>query len=146
MLQMFFLFVTALISLVVTSIVICIICKHTKLKSLVTSHALQQIRGTDVKQEHVSIVHDIECTCKIQWYVIATLGSVVLGIMIFIVINAWKLKLFRGHLFSNAVKVVLFISDVQYYIPIKLCRTAGSIHLFKITGKLTPEHLELKEK
>ena len=39
---------------------------------------------------------------------------------------------------------MLFISDAQYYIPVKLCRTAGSIHLFKITGKLTPEHIELK--
>ena len=46
-----------------------IICKHTKLKSLVTSLALQQIRevGTVAKQEHVSMMHDMECTCKIQW-------------------------------------------------------------------------------
>ena len=39
---------------------------------------------------------------------------------------------------------MLFISDAQYYVPVKLCRTAGSIHLFKITGKLTPEHIKLK--
>ena len=47
-------------------------------------------------------------------------------------------------MFSNAVKVMLFISDGQHYIPVKLCRTAGSIHLFKITGKLTPEHIQLE--
>ena len=29
---------------------------------------------------------------------------------------------------------MLFISDVQFYVPIKLCKTPGSIHLFKITG------------
>ena len=28
---------------------------------------------------------------------------------------------------------MLFISDVQYYMPVKLCKTAGSIYLFKIT-------------
>ena len=39
---------------------------------------------------------------------------------------------------------MLFISDAQYYVPVKLCRTAGSIHVFKITGKLTPEHIKLK--
>ena len=39
---------------------------------------------------------------------------------------------------------MLFISDAQYYVPVKLSRTAGSIHLFKITGKLTPEHVKLK--
>ena len=29
---------------------------------------------------------------------------------------------------------MIFTSDVQNYIPIKLCKTAGSIHLFKILG------------
>ena len=122
-------------------IVMYIICRHTKLKSLVTSLALQQLREADVKQEHVFIMHNIECTCKIQWYMIVMLGLVVLGIIIFIVINAMMLKLFRGHLFPNAVKVMMFISDAQYYVPVKLCRTVGGIYLFKITGKLTPKHI-----
>ena len=74
---------------------------------------------------------------------IVTLGLVILGIMVFIVINARKLKLFRGQVFSNAVKVMLFISDAQYYILVNLCRTAGSIYLFTIMGKITPEHIEL---
>ena len=41
------------------------------------------------------------------------------------------------------MKVVLFISDVQNYIPIKLCKTSGSIHLFKIQGTLKPEDIKL---
>ena len=49
----------------------------------------------------------------------------------------------RGHKFSNIVKIVLFISDVQHYIPIKLCKTSGSLHLFKITGTLTSEDIKL---
>ena len=88
------------------------------------------------KQEYVSIIHDIECTCKIQWYTICMLSVSILGIVIFIILSARKVKVFRGHLFSNA--------DAQYYMPVKLCRTAGSIHLFKITGKLIPEHVNLK--
>ena len=51
-----------------------------------------------------------------------------------------KLKLFRRYLFSNAVKIMLFISDTKY-VPIKLCKTAGSIHLFKSTGTLTSENV-----
>ena len=39
---------------------------------------------------------------------------------------------------------MLFISDNQYYVPVKLCKTVGSIHLFKTTGQLTPEHIKLK--
>ena len=38
---------------------------------------------------------------------------------------------------------MIFISDVQYYVPIKLCKTAGSIHLFKITGTLYSENIKL---
>ena len=49
----------------------------------------------------------------------------------------------RGHRFSNIVKIVLFISDVQHYIPLKLCKTSGSLHLFKTTGTLTSEDIKL---
>ena len=46
-----------------------------KLRSLVTSLALQQVKevGVVAKQEHVSIAQDIECTCKNQWYTIIML-------------------------------------------------------------------------
>ena len=54
-----------------------------------------------------------------------------------------KSKLYRGCMFSNVVKIMIFISDVQYYVPIKLCKTTGSVHLFKITGRLKPEHIKL---
>ena len=38
---------------------------------------------------------------------------------------------------------MLFISDVQNYVPIKLCKTAGSIHLFKIKGALKSGDVKL---
>ena len=38
---------------------------------------------------------------------------------------------------------MIFISDVQYYVPIKLCKTAGSIHLFKISDTLNSENIKL---
>ena len=54
-----------------------------------------------------------------------------------------KSKFCRGHRFSNIVKIVLLISDVQHYIPIKLYKTSRSLHLFKITGTLTSEDIKL---
>ena len=53
-----------------------------------------------------------------------------------------RIKLCRGQLFLNRVKVMLFISDIQYYIPVKLCKTASSIHLFKITWKITTDKVK----
>ena len=54
-----------------------------------------------------------------------------------------KSKLYKGCTSLNAVKIMIFISDLQYYIPIKLCKTTGSIHLFKIIGMLKSENIKL---
>ena len=56
-----------------------------------------------------------------------------------------KSELCKGHTFSNAVKIIIFISDVQNYIPIKLCKSAGSIHFFTITGMLKAENIKLNK-
>ena len=45
----------------------------------------------------------------------------------------------------NVVKIVLFISDVQYYIPVKLCKMAGSIHVFTISGNLMVDKVKLNK-
>ena len=45
----------------------------------------------------------------------------------------------------NTVKIMIFISDVQYYVPIILCKTAGSIHLFKVIGMLKLENIKLNK-
>ena len=73
------------------------ICIQNKLRSLVSSLTLQQIRevGAITRQEHVSITYDIECTCKIQWYTICMLSLLILGIVVSIIINARKLKMFK---------------------------------------------------
>ena len=43
------------------------------------------------------------------------------------------------------VKIMMFFSDVQNYVPIKLCKTAGSIHLFKIIGMLKAKNIKLNK-
>ena len=40
---------------------------------------------------------------------------------------------------------MIFISDVQNNIPIILCKTAGSIHLFKVSGMLKAENVKLNK-
>ena len=62
-----------------------------------------------------------------------------------IILHYRKSKFCRGCMFSNVVKIMVFILDVQNYIPIKLCKTVGSIHLFKITGTLKAENIKLNK-
>ena len=52
--------------------------------------------------------------------------------------------MFKGHLFSNITKIVLFISNATTYVPIQLNRIAGSIYLFKLRGRLTIENVKFK--
>ena len=134
-----FLFVTAVISLLVPILAIYLLCKHKKLRTLVASLALQQVKevSTVITQEEVTT------ECKIQNYIILALTVTIFSLVMFAVLHLRKLKLCRGHMFCNAVNIMMFISDVQYYVPIKLCKTAGSIHLYKSTGTLKPENVKL---
>ena len=71
---MFFLLVTAVISLLVTNLTTYLLCKHKKLRTLVASLALQQVRdvGTVTTQEEVIT------ECKIQIYIILALTVTIL--------------------------------------------------------------------
>ena len=40
---------------------------------------------------------------------------------------------------------MLFFSDVKQYIPVKLCKSAGSIHLFQLYGQLNSEQIVLEK-
>ena len=39
---------------------------------------------------------------------------------------------------------MLFFSDIKQYIPVTLCKTAGSIHLFQIYRQLTANQITLE--
>ena len=69
----------------------------------------------------------------------------ILGLVMVAILHYRKSKFCRGCTFSSAVKIMIFVSDVQNYVPIKLCKTAGSIHLFKITGTLKAENIKLNK-
>ena len=62
-----FVFVKAKISVISTIIIIYILCKHDKLRALVTSLAFQQVN--EVKAEEISD-ENYKCKCTSQFYVI----------------------------------------------------------------------------
>ena len=137
-----FLFIVAILSMVTTAAIVCIICKHAKQKALLTGIAFQPIRETDATFGN----QIANCKCAVQWYTIAALASMIIGLILFILVTTTKCKIFRGKLFSNTVTVMLIFSDVKQYVPVKLCKTAGSINLFKIFGQLTPDQIILERK
>ena len=55
-----------------------------------------------------------------------------------------KVKVMQGmHILQHSENYD--ISDIQYYVHIKLCKTAGGINLFKIAGTLNPENIKLNK-
>ena len=86
---------------------------------------------------------EIHSECKTLTYI--SLALTILKLVMVAILHYRKSKLCRRCTFSNAVKIMIFISDVQYYVPIKLCKTAGSIHLFKVIGMLKSENIKLNK-
>ena len=132
------LFITAIISLLSTTLTVYLLCKHKKLWMLIASLVLHHVKEVGAVPQK-----EINSECKTLTYI--SLVLTILGLAMVAILHYRKLKFCRGWTFSNVVKIMIFISDVQNYIPIKLCITAGSIHLFKITGTLKPENIKLNE-
>ena len=82
-----------------------------------------------------------ECTILAYIGIILT----ILSLIIVTFLHYRKSILYKGHKFSNVVKIMIFISDVQNYVPIKLCKAAGSIHLIKIIGILKAKNIKLNK-
>ena len=108
---------------------------------LVASLALQQVKEVGA----VTTQEEVTTECKIQIYIILEFTVTIFGLVMFAVLHSGKLKLCRGNMFSNAVKIMIFISDLQYYVPIKLCKTAESINLLKITGAIKLGNVKLNQ-
>ena len=108
-----FLFIAAILSTIATAAIVHIICKHAQLKALLTGIAFQPVGQTEAM--FGSKNEKEYCKCTVQWYMIAALASMILGLIIFILITTRKYRIFRGKLFSNTVMVMLFFSDIKQY-------------------------------
>ena len=98
-----------------------------------------------IKAVEAADMSDILCTCKAQWYIMGILIIITLGMLYLVTNKLRKSILFKGHMFSNNTNILLFISNTHSYVPIKLCRVSGSIHLFRIRRSLNPENVQLKK-
>ena len=134
-----FMFTSSIISIITITLVIYLFCKHKHIRTIVATQLLHKAK--EVEARTPTKIDDSECG-TLAYIGIALM---LLSMVIVILLHYRKSKFCRGHRFSNVVKIVLFISDVQHYIPVRLCKTSGSLHLFKITGTLTSEDIRLNK-
>ena len=130
-------FTATLITLIITLIIMYMLYGQSKLKALVTNIAMQRIKAVEAAD-----MGDMLCT---QWYIMGMLIIITLGMLYLVTNKLRKTSFCKGCLFSNNTKILLFISNAHSYVPINLCRVAGSIQLFRIKGRLNPENVKLKK-
>ena len=121
-----FVFVSSIISLISTTVFIYLVCKHKTIRTLIASLVLHQVKKVGTTSGETNS----ECTTLAYIGIGLTILSLIIGMFL----QYRKSQFCKGHRFSNVVKIMIFISNVQNYVPIKFCKTAGSIHLFKIIG------------
>ena len=134
-----FMFTSSIISIITIILVIYLFCKHKHIRTIVASLLLHKAK--DVEARTPTKTDDSECGTLAYTEIALTLLSMVIVILL----HYRKSEFCRGHRLSNVVKIVLFISDVQHYILIRLCKASGSPHLFTITGTLTSEDIRLNK-
>ena len=135
-----FLFVATIISMLAVIAIIHLVCRHAKLKALLTGIAFQP-----VKQAEVVVAQQTKEFCTAQWYAITALTVLTILLIVYICLSNQKCTLFKRRLYSNTVTIMLFFSDVKQYVPIKLCKSAGSIHLFQLYGQLESDQIILEK-
>ena len=111
-----FMFTSSIISIITITLVIYLFCKHKHIRTIVASLILYKTIEVEANSKLNTETNNPECST------LAYIGMAltILSMATVIFLHLRKSKLCRGHRFSNVVKVVLFISDVQNYIPITM--------------------------
>ena len=130
---------TSIISIITIMLVIYLFCKHKHIRRTVASLILHKIKEVEANSNPNPETDKYDCRTLAYVGIILTVFSMIIVIFL----HYRKSRLCRGYRFSNVVKIMLFISDVQNYVPIKLCKTSGSIDLFKIKGTLKSKDIKL---
>ena len=132
-------FAAALLTIITALVVIYIVTRHSKLKTLVANIALQCIRTVEaaaLNPNHIICESGLEKMLLIINLAVVTIMAIA---------KVRKSRIFKGKPFSNSIKFKLFIVDNHCYIPLHLNKLAGSVHLLKFHGILTKENLILRK-
>ena len=106
-----------------------------KMQALVAN--LATIRGVKALGKEIKTID------REYWIVIIWLSIILLCMLFLVIEKLYRMPIFRKYHYSNTITIMLFISDIKSYVPIKLCKMSGSIHLFKLTGNINKENIQL---
>ena len=74
-----------------------------------------------------AISEEIKANDKEYWIIIIWLLFVLLCVLFLTIEKLYRMPMFRKYHYSNTIKIMIFFPDIKSYVPIKLCKTSGSI-------------------
>ena len=100
-----FVFISAIISLISTTLTIYLLCKHKKIRVLIASLVFHQVKDISITSGETNS----KCTTLAYIEIILT----ILSLIIVMFLHYRKSRFCKGHRFPNAITIMIFISDVQ---------------------------------
>ena len=131
-------FATGIFTVILTFVITYVLCRQSKLKSIIANRALQHgktIEAATIKETE---------SCNFELMQLLIIVNLVMTVLL-IFIKLKKRKIFQGHLFTNMVRINLFLANTQSYVPLEVNSAAGNVHLFKLSGALAIENFILKK-
>ena len=132
-------FIAAILTVFLVFMIIYIITGQSKLKTLITTMALQRVRAVEALNTDRQIQNCNSRLIKIL---------MILNLIVVVSLLLRKVKksvFFEDQPFSNMVKIKLFLADTKSYVSLNLNQSAGNAHLFKLIGELSSDKVTIKK-
>ena len=80
-----------------------------------------------------------------MWCAYPMISLTLIGEVGYVILKVKKLKVYKCCIFGNLLKVYIFISYPESFVPFELCSTAGHLHLFikNVHRKMFPGSTEM---
>ena len=132
-------FTAAILTVFLVLVIIYVLTGQSKLKTLITTIALQRIRAIEALNTNRQIQ---SCNSRLIKVLM------ILNLIVVVLLCLRKIKksiFFWGQPFSNMVKIKLFLADTKLYVSLNLNQSARNTYLFKLIGKLSSDMVTLKK-
>ena len=120
-----FLFAATIISMLTIVAIIHLMCRHSKLKTLLTGIAFQP-----VNQAEAAVTKQAKEFCTAQWYMIAALTMLTILLIVCICLSNQKCAMFNRRLYSNTVIIMLFFFRCQAVCSSKIIQNQQAVFIY----------------
>ena len=132
-------FIAVVLTVFLVLVIIYVLTGQSKLKTLITTMALQRVRAMEALNTDRQIQN---CNSRLI-KVLMILNLIIVELLLLRKVK--KSVFFWGQPFSNMVKIKLFLADTKSYISLNLNQSTRNAHLFKLIGELSSDKVTLKK-